>query len=210
MLPVAFDSILIAFVVLIVSVTLHEAAHAWSADLLGDPTPFQQGRVSLSPRVHIDPIGTILFPLVAMLTHHMAFGWGRPIPVATQHLGKGWRRKHVLIAAAGPATSLVLALTASVLLRLGVAATGTGLDYPLAQFLHVGLSLNVLLAVFNLLPIPPLDAGRLLARVLSPRGAAVVDRVRPYGWLILGALLLTGMLSMLVEPTIAAIVSRLD
>jgi Zn-dependent protease len=209
-LPVTLDYVIVASLVLIGSVTVHEAAHAWSADLLGDPTAFRSGRVSLAPRVHLDPIGTVVFPLLALFTHHMALGWGKPVPVGVQHLGPDWRRKYVLIAAAGPLSNLLLALLASGLLRLGLAATGTGLDVPMVRLLYTGLSLNVLLAVFNMLPVPPLDGGRVLAGLLPSRAAAMFDRIRPYGFVILGALLLTGVLSTLVEPLAGAIVSRLD
>ena len=175
MLPVGPDYILFAFIVLILSLTVHEAAHAWSADLLGDPTPFRLGRISLNPLAHVDPIGSLAFPLLVMFTHPPAFGWGRPVPVATHLLGSSWRRKYMLILAAGPASNLVLALAASALLRAGLAATGTGLDLPLARLLYMGLTINVLLVVFNMLPVPPLDAGTMLAGLLPARGGAALS-----------------------------------
>jgi Zn-dependent protease len=209
-LPFSLDQILLAFTVLIVSLTVHEAAHAWSADLLGDPTAARLGRVSLNPLVHIDPIGTVVFPLVAMATSLPLIGWARPVPVGVEHLGPGWRQKFMLIAAAGPASNLVLALIASGLLHLGLAATGTALDRTVSRLLYTGLTLNVLLAVFNLLPVPPLDGGNVLAGLLPHRAAHALDRVRPFGFLILYALLLTGVLATLVQPLAGAIVSRLD
>jgi Zn-dependent protease len=209
-LPFSLDQIVVAFTVLVVSLTVHEAAHAWSADLLGDPTAARLGRVSLNPLVHIDPIGTVIFPLVAMATSLPLIGWARPVPVGVEHLGPGWRQKFMLIAAAGPASNLMMALVASGLLHLGLAATGTALDWTMARLLYTGLTLNVLLAVFNLLPVPPLDGGNVLAGLLPSRAAQALDRVRPFGFLILYALLLTGVLSTLVEPVAGAIVSRLD
>jgi Zn-dependent protease len=203
------DQLLIAFVVLIGSLTVHEAAHAWSADLLGDPTASRLGRVSLNPLVHIDPIGTVLFPLLAMVAQLPLIGWAKPVPVSPHHLGRNWRQKFMLIAAAGPASNLVLASGAAVAIHLGLASTGTGLDQSMARLLFTGLTLNVLLAVFNLLPIPPLDGGNVLAGLLPGRAADLLDRLRPFGFLILYALLLTGVFGRFVEPIATAVVSWL-
>ena len=205
----SLDQILIAFVVLIGSLTVHEAAHAWSADLLGDPTASRQGRVSLNPLVHIDPIGTVLFPLLAMVTQLPLIGWAKPVPVSPEYLGRGWRQKFMLIAAAGPASNLVLAVVAAVGIHLGLASTGTALDQSMARLLFTALTLNVLLAVFNMLPVPPLDGGNVLAGLLPGRAADLLDRLRPFGFLILYALLLTGVFARLVEPPATAIVSWL-
>lgn len=195
---------------LIVSLSVHEAAHAWSADLLGDPTPAKLGRLSFNPLVHIDPIGTILFPLVAIATGQSVVGWAKPQPVAVSELGAAWRRKVVLIAAAGPASNVGLALVAAGLWHSGAAATGTTLDRPLAQLLSRGLTINVLLAVLNLLPVPPLDGGNALATLLRGKAAAALDRMRPSGVLVLFALLLTGALATVVQPVASAIVSWLN
>ena len=116
----------------------------------------------------------------------------------------------MLIAAAGPISNLVLALVASGLLRLGLANTGTGLDQMSARLLFTGLTLNVLLAVFNMIPVPPLDGGNVLAGLLPGRAAAVLDRIRPYGFLVLYALLLTGVVSTVVQPIAGMITSWLD
>ena len=201
--------LLIAFTVLIISLTVHEAAHAWSADLLGDPTASSLGRVSLNPLVHIDPIGTVVFPLLAMVTGLPIIGWAKPVPVTTAALGPGWRQKFMLIAAAGPASNLVLAALAAGLIHLGLAATGTGLDQAFARILFMALTLNVLLAVFNMIPVPPLDGGNVLAGLLPPRAAAVFDGLRPYGIFILYGLLLTGVFSQIVYPVATAITSWL-
>ena len=195
---------------LIVSLSVHEAAHAWSADLLGDPTPAKLGRLSFNPLAHIDPIGTILFPLVAIATGQSVVGWAKPQPVAVSELGAAWRRKVVLIAAAGPASNVGLALVAAGLWHSGVAATGTTLDRPLAQLLSRGLTINVLLAVLNLLPVPPLDGGNALAKLRCGKAAAALDRMRPYGALVVFALLLTGALATVVQPAAYTIVSWLN
>jgi Zn-dependent protease len=197
---------LIAFLVLIFSLTVHEAAHAWSADRIGDPTARHLGRVSLNPLVHIDPIGTLLFPAVAMTTGLPLIGWAKPVPVDPRNLRDHWRQKYMLISAAGPASNLVLALGAAIVFQL-VAPTlvpGVGGLFnavgPLASVLVQLVQLNVLLAVFNMVPVPPLDGGNVLAGVLTGPAAEAFDRLRPYGFLILYALMLSGVLWTLVGP----------
>jgi Zn-dependent protease len=202
----SFDQIAIAFTVLILSLTVHEAAHAWSADLLGDPTASRLGRVSLNPLVHLDPIGTVVFPLIAMVSGFPLIGWAKPVPVSPTHLGDNWRRKFMIIAAAGPASNLVMAGVAAVCIHLAFAASGAeGLHPTLARLLFTGLTLNVLLAVFNMLPVPPLDGGNVLAGLLPGAAADLLDRARPFGFLILYGLLLTGVIGTVVAPIAGAI-----
>ena len=189
------------FAVLLVSLTFHEAAHAWSADRLGDATARLLGRVSLNPAVHVDPIGTVAFPLIAMLTNLPIIGWAKPVPVNTLNLRRNWKQKYMLIAAAGPASNLVLALGSA----LGVRAMGfeTGPDSafaPLFQFLLFMVVINVLLAVFNMMPVPPLDGGNVLAGLLPGAAHDAFERLRPYGFLILYGLLLSGILFSIVGP----------
>ena len=205
-----FTQVLTQFLVLIFSLTVHEAAHAWSADRLGDSTARLLGRLSLNPVVHVDPIGTVLFPLIAIFTGLPLIGWAKPVPVTTRYLGANWRQKFMVIAAAGPASNLVLACAAAALLHLGFAATGTGLDQSTSRLLSRVLSLNVVLAVFNMIPVPPLDGGNVLAGLLPAPAAAVLDRLKPYGFLILYALLLSGILSSFVFPIAGSITSWLD
>ena len=209
-MPFAVDQVILYFLVLIVSLSVHEAAHAWSADLLGDPTASRLGRVTLNPVAHIDPIGTVLFPLIAITTGAPVIGWAKPVPVGVQYLGREWRQKFMLIAAAGPISNLVLALLVSALLHLGLARTGTALDLTSSSLLYKALTLNVGLAVFNMIPIPPLDGGNVLAGLLPGKAADVLDRVRPYGFLLLYALLLTGVVSTVLGLVADPIVSWLD
>jgi Zn-dependent protease len=209
LLPLDPIAVLIAFTVLIISLTVHEAAHAWSADLLGDPTASSLGRVSLNPAVHIDIIGTIVFPLLAIVSGIPLIGWAKPVPVNTAQLGPHWRRKFMLIAAAGPASNLVLAVLAAVVIAIGFAATGSSLDQTTSRLLFNALRINVLLAVFNMIPVPPLDGGNVLAGLLPPAAADVFDRLRPFGFLIIYALLLTGVLGEFVFPIAEAIIGRL-
>jgi len=197
-----FVGIFIAFLVLVFSLTVHEAAHAVTADRLGDPTARMLGRVSLNPAVHIDPIGTILFPLIAMFTGVPLIGWAKPVPVTTSRLGAHWKRKFMIIAAAGPASNIVIALAAAILLRVVPVggSLGEATLAPLANLLYRAVGLNVLLAVFNMIPVPPLDGGNVLAGLLAGSAADFYDRVRPYGFFIIYVLLLTGVLWRIVDP----------
>jgi len=192
--------ILISFLVLVFSLTVHESAHAWTADRLGDPTARALGRISLNPLVHADPIGTLLFPLVGLLTHAPIIGWAKPVPVSTWRFSHP-RRDYLLVAAAGPMSNLLLALVAAVALRLLPAAplaAGIRVIEPVAAVVFAVLTVNLLLAIFNMLPIPPLDGGTVLAGLLPERVAAGFDRLRPYGFLLLYALMFSGGFSLVV------------
>jgi Zn-dependent protease len=206
--------IFIAFVVLLFSLTVHEMAHALTADRLGDPTARHLGRVSLNPFVHADPFGTFLFPLLAMITGVPLIGWAKPVPVNTRQL-RHPRRDYMLVAAAGPASNLLMAVTAAVLLKLVPVSPVTlgqpNLSAPLAALLSQALRLNVLLAVFNMIPIPPLDGGNVLSGLLPSRLAYRFNAiVRPYGFLLLYALILTRGFEYLVIPPSRLLLSWLQ
>jgi Zn-dependent protease len=203
LLDIDFAQILIAFVVLVFSLTVHESAHAWTASRLGDPTGRRRGRVSLNPAVHVDVVGTLLFPLIAMVTHLPIIGWARPVPVDPRNL-RNPRRDYLVIAAAGPMSNFVLAVASAMALRLltlGSHAAGTlGAAAPLAVVASRALEINLLLAIFNMIPVPPLDGSAVLAGLLPERLAAGFDRLRPYGFLVLYGLMVTGALGSLVGP----------
>ena len=204
------SALIIPLVVLLLSLTVHEAAHALSADMLGDPTARHLGRVSLNPVVHIDPIGTLLFPALALFSGFPLIGWAKPVPVTPANLHPHWARKYMLIAAAGPASNLALAVLAAI--GLQAIGFGGGSSPAMAQvfnFFRVMVVLNVLLAVFNMIPVPPLDGGNVLAGLVGGRGAQVLDRIRPYGIFILYGLLLSGILWQIVEPIQFAILQLL-
>jgi len=193
----------IVIFVLLLSLTIHEMAHAWTADRLGDPTARLLGRVSINPLVHIDPIGTVVFPLLAYISGLPLIGWAKPVPVRVANL-RHHRRDYVLVAAAGPASNLVLATIASMALRTMATSPSTigGLDRPgpLASLAMLMIEINLLLAIFNMIPIPPLDGGNVLAGLLPGRLAAAFDALRPYGFLILYALMFTGVLVNFIGP----------
>ena len=194
------SSIVASIAIVLLSLTVHEAAHAWTADRLGDPTARLLGRVSLNPLVHIDPIGTVLLPLIAAVSNFPIIGWAKPVPVNTSRLGHP-RRDFMLVAAAGPASNLVLALIAAVLFQVVPApgfAARSQLDF--VDVLFMAATINIFLAVFNLVPIPPLDGGNVLAGLLPPSAAEVLDKLRPFGFIILYALMFTGILSSLIVP----------
>ena len=199
-----FVQVFVTFLVLLCSLTVHEAAHAWTSDRLGDPTARLLGRVSLNPAVHIDPIGTIAFPLIAMITGAPLLGWAKPVPVNITRLRGHWKRKYMAIAAAGPASNLVMAVIASLVLHVLPAQqlepTLESALAPLILFLQIAVFINVLLAVFNMVPIPPLDGGNVLAGVLHGPVADMYDRLRPYGFFILYGLMFTGILTRIISP----------
>ena len=189
------------------SLSVHEAAHAWTADRLGDRTARLLGRITLNPLAHIDWIGTVLFPLLALWSGLPLLGWAKPVPVNMHNL-RAPRRDFGIIAAAGPASNIVLAVIGALILRAvyDPAATGQHLLFGiLAQF----VALNVILAVFNMIPVPPLDGGNVIGGLVGESMARAIDQLRPYGFIIIYALLLTGVLREYVFPIADAITRRL-
>jgi Zn-dependent protease len=189
-------SSLIGFAIVIVALTIHEAAHAWTADQLGDPTARMLGRVSLNPLVHIDPIGTVLLPLVAIVSGLPIIGWAKPVPVNISRL-RHHRRDFMIVAAAGPISNFLQAVVIAVVYRLFYDPSAVDL---LPAVLKLGVQTNLLLAFFNLIPIPPLDGGNVLAGLVPESAARVIDQLRQFGFIALYALMLSGLLFNLVMP----------
>ncbi len=183
--------------VLILSLSFHEAAHAWAANRLGDPTARQLGRLTMNPLVHIDWIGTVLFPLIAFSSGIPLIGWAKPVPVDMRNL-RDPRRDFALVALAGPVSNLILAVLFGVAFEAYLGAVeNPGL---IAQTLLIAVVMNVMLAVFNMIPVPPLDGGNVLMGLVPHSVARSIDWLRPYGFFIIYGLMLTGVLSTIMRP----------
>lgn len=187
----------------IFAITLHEAAHGYAARYFGDPTALQAGRISLNPVRHIDPFGTLLVPAMILFFSkgQFAFGWAKPVPVNFGLL-RNPRRDMFWVAAAGPGANLFMALLWALLIKVLVSAPSNYFSEPLLLMAQGGIIINVVLMVLNLLPLPPLDGGRIAVSLLPHRVGYAYSRVEPYGLLILLVLLFTGVLWTLMNPFI--------
>lgn len=182
------------------SVVLHECAHGFTAFKLGDPTAKDAGRLTINPLKHIDPFGTVILPGILLIMrlaglNTVVFGWAKPVPVNFQLL-RNPRRDMVLVAMAGPLVNISLAYLASLVL------SNADLDFSILNIFHFAVFVNLLLAVFNMMPVPPLDGSRLVSGVLPARWAYYYNQLEPFGVVIVFALLYLGLLDMLVFPII--------
>lgn len=187
----------------LLAITLHEAAHAFVAYRLGDSTAKMLGRLSLNPIKHIDPVGTIVFPLIVgfLSSFHFVFGYAKPVPINFNQL-RNPRRDMALVTIAGPLANFVMALLWGLLLKLSIALGIQSSMVVLFLFLsaQAGIAINLILAFLNLIPIPPLDGSRVVASLLPPRYAYYYLRAEPFGFLILIVLLFTGVLGAILNP----------
>ncbi|MBC7360293.1 MAG: site-2 protease family protein [Desulfacinum sp.] len=196
---------------LLLAVISHEVAHGWVAEKLGDPTARMLGRISLNPLVHIDPVGTVIIPLLLLVTNApFLFGWAKPVPVQFHRL-RGGRRGMAWVAVAGPLTNLMLAAASALVYRfiLFLFASGFAVGAaamilrPLFLMAQFSVMFNLVLMVINLFPVPPLDGGRVLAGLLPRRMAWQVARLERYGMLIVVILLATGWWGHLLNPVVS-------
>jgi Zn-dependent protease len=195
-------TIVISLFVVLFAITIHEASHGWAAYKMGDPTAHALGRITLNPIAHIDPIGTILLPVILIIMGAPPFGYAKPVPVNPLNL-RNPRQDNLLISAAGPLANLSVALIAFILIKLllmtnptapymmeGVRSLGNGLFL----IIYYTILINVILAVFNMIPIPPLDGSGVLMGLISAEAAEKYDQIRPYGFMILILLIVTGII----------------
>ena len=200
----------INIIVLLFSVSLHESAHAWMAEKRGDPTGRLMGRISINPLRHADLVGSFLVPMIGVFTGAPIFGWAKPVPVNPANL-RDFRKDQLFIAAAGPVSNLAAA-AGFLLVYKSLLSAGFILDLfpefivaPVIVLCQVGVLLNIILAVFNLIPVPPLDGSWVLIGLLPPKMAVYVDKVRPYGFGILILLLMTGGIGYILRPVLNSV-----
>ena len=188
----------------IFAITVHEAAHGFAARYFGDMTAEREGRITLNPLKHIDPIGTILLPALTLLVGGILFGWAKPVPVNFSRL-RNPKRDMLWVAAAGPASNFVMALFWALIIKLSVAYPSVYSE-PMALMGQAGVMINVVLMVLNLLPLPPLDGGRIAVSLLPNHLAYKYAQIERYGFIILIVLLATGILGRIMEPFIYAVI----
>jgi len=181
------------------AITLHEAAHGYVARHFGDPTAWQLGRITLNPLRHIDPVGTVLVPALTVSLGGFFFGWAKPVPVDFGRLRKP-KQDMFWVAAAGPGANLAMAFAWAALLKLAVVMPDNAYSLPLAEMARAGISVNAMLMLLNLLPIPPLDGGRIVVSLLPPPFAWKFAQLERFGFVILLALLFLGVLDYILSP----------
>ena len=194
----------------IFAITVHEVAHGWVALKFGDRTAQMMGRLTLNPIKHIDPLGTIIIPGILLMTGGFIFGWAKPVPVTYQNLRKP-KLDMAWVALAGPASNFIMAVLWAVIAKIGLImySSGVSMAEPMIYMAVAGIMINTMLMTLNLLPLPPLDGGRILVSLLPGPLAWQVGRIEPYGFFILVGLLYFGILSMVLWPLINAFINLL-
>jgi Zn-dependent protease len=213
------QQITISIIPIMFAVILHEISHGYAALKLGDPTAKMLGRLTLNPLPHIDIIGTIIMPLAlyVLTDGKFLFGYAKPVPINPNNF-KNPKRDMAFTAAAGPVTNLLLAAISIILLKHVLIPIASGMDAstlktvidPLGRMLIASLSINVVLAVFNMIPIPPLDGGRVLRGLLSYKNAETLDKIEPYGLIIVMLLVITPVANYIMYPVIRVIIGLLS
>ena len=195
----------------VLAITLHEAAHGYAAKRLGDLTAYQEGRITLNPIKHIDLIGTLVVPAVLLLATggKIAFGWAKPVPVNFSAL-RNPKRDMLWVAAAGPGANLAMAIGWALLFKLALTAPENYFSSPLLEMSKGGIVINLVLMVLNLIPVPPLDGGRIAISALPHAMAYNLAKLEPYGLLIIMLLMASGVLSSFMYPILGSIIGVLS
>jgi len=196
------QTIALAAIPVLFAITLHEAAHGYVARHFGDMTAFREGRISLNPLRHIDPVGTVLLPLLTLWMGGILFGWAKPVPVNFAALRRP-KQDMLWVAIAGPASNLVMALAWALLYKLAWLNPENYFAEPMLGMAMWGIKINVVLMVLNLLPLPPLDGGRVAVSLLPHRQAFQLAKIEPYGMFILIFLAITPVLGWVLSPLLA-------
>ena len=194
--------ILIAIPILF-AITLHEVAHGWVAKQNGDNTAASLGRLSINPIKHIDPVGTVIVPILLLYFFGAPFGWAKPVPVNWNKLNKP-KRDMALVALAGPAANLIMMIVWAIILKLAdsMSAEWWNLSQSIIYIANIGILINAVIMILNLIPIPPLDGSRVVSSLIPDRWAAAYSRIEPYGIVIVLVLMLTGVLGKFLLPTV--------
>lgn len=192
----------------IFAITLHEAAHGYVARYFGDPTAWQQGRITLNPVKHVDLVGTLLVPALILFASKggMLFGWAKPVPVDFGRLRQP-KQDMLWVAAAGPGANLLMALCWAIILKLAVVMPLNAYSLPLAEMARAGINVNAVLMLLNLLPLPPLDGGRIAVSLLPHNLAWRFARIERFGFFILLAMLFLGLLDVILTPLLRVFLS---
>lgn len=198
------QTIAVAALPILFAITLHEAAHGYVAKHFGDMTAYQMGRISLNPARHIDPVGTILLPLLTLALGGVLFGWAKPVPVNFGAL-RNPKKDMLWVALAGPASNLVMALGWALLFKMSYVYPDNYYTEPLMDMAKIGIQINVVLLVLNLIPLPPLDGGRVAISLLPHRQAYQLSKIEPYGMMILIVLAISPVLGWVLFPMVSVI-----
>lgn len=208
------QTIALAAIPVLFAITLHEAAHGYAARHFGDMTAYAQGRISLNPLRHIDPIGTILLPLLTLFVGGILFGWAKPVPVNFSAL-RHPKKDMLWVALAGPAANLVMALFWGAMFKLALSMPGSYFAEPLLGMAQFGVTINAILLVLNLLSLPPLDGGRVAISLLPHRQSFQLAKIEPYGMVILIVLAVVPVggqpiLSWILSPLVSSFIRMIE
>ncbi|MGI9292201.1 MAG: site-2 protease family protein [Gammaproteobacteria bacterium] len=202
------QGIAVGAIPILFAITLHEVAHGWMAKKCGDRTAEMLGRLSLNPLKHVDPVGTVVVPIMMFMFSGLLFGWAKPVPVAFGNLNRP-KQDMIWVALAGPFANIVMGILWALVLKFTLVSglAGSFMGEWLVSMSRIGILINALLAAFNLLPLPPLDGGRVLRGLVSESIGQFLDRIEPYGLIILVVLLVSGFLWVLVGPILGFVES---